>query len=164
MITEQTRGGDIKRELVAVSRVVLASASSTLVQSYPLLNFIIFCCAESTFRFQNEVHRCRHHSFCSQCYGKISGSCSCWHWVRVSSFHLFQVSGPNTTFSSTILGRKDPVAKEEISCGFPDGPTCKSLGKNADGLEEFADPDGYCLFPLRCGNGDGGNPCIRVSA
>lgn len=48
------------------------------------------------------------------------------------------------------------------SCGFPDGPTCKSLGDNAEGLEQFADPDGCCLFPGRCGNGDGGNSCIRV--
>ncbi|KAG4432914.1 hypothetical protein IFR05_011607 [Cadophora sp. M221] len=52
------------------------------------------------------------------------------------------------------------VAKN--GCGFPDGPICKSLGDNAEGLEQFADPDGCCLFPARCGNGDGGNPCIRV--
>ncbi|KAF7557608.1 hypothetical protein G7Z17_g541 [Cylindrodendrum hubeiense] len=47
-------------------------------------------------------------------------------------------------------------------CGFPDGPDCVSLGEGANGLEQFAD-DGCCLLPLRCGNGDGGERCERVS-
>lgn len=37
-----------------------------------------------------------------------------------------------------------------------------SLGTGADGLEQFAD-DGCCLLPIRCGNGDGGEVCERVS-
>lgn len=48
------------------------------------------------------------------------------------------------------------------SCGFPDGPDCQSLGEGANGLEQFAD-DGCCLLPFRCGNGDGGERCERVS-
>ncbi|EQB52013.1 hypothetical protein CGLO_08389 [Colletotrichum gloeosporioides Cg-14] len=51
----------------------------------------------------------------------------------------------------------------DFLCGFPDGPDCKSLGKGANGLEQFADPDGCCLLPLRCGNGDGGERCEHVS-
>ncbi|KAH6874380.1 hypothetical protein B0T10DRAFT_498849 [Thelonectria olida] len=47
-------------------------------------------------------------------------------------------------------------------CGFPDGPDCVSLGEGANGLEQFAD-DGCCLLPFRCGNGDGGERCERVS-
>ena len=43
------------------------------------------------------------------------------------------------------------------------GPDCVSLGEGANGLEQFADPDGCCLLPLRCGNGDGGEKCERVS-
>jgi hypothetical protein len=48
------------------------------------------------------------------------------------------------------------------SCGFPDGPDCTSLGVGDNGLEQFAD-DGCCLLPIRCGNGDGGERCERVS-
>ncbi|KAH8590514.1 hypothetical protein B0O99DRAFT_634555 [Bisporella sp. PMI_857] len=48
-------------------------------------------------------------------------------------------------------------------CGFPDGPDCVSLGEGANGLEQFID-DGCCLLPFRCGNGDGGERCERVSA
>ncbi|KAK1963147.1 hypothetical protein LY78DRAFT_683495 [Colletotrichum sublineola] len=48
-------------------------------------------------------------------------------------------------------------------CGFPNGPDCKSAGKGANGLEQFVD-DGCCVFPARCGNGDGGNVCELVSA
>ncbi|KAF6803334.1 hypothetical protein CSOJ01_10974 [Colletotrichum sojae] len=40
---------------------------------------------------------------------------------------------------------------------------CKSLGEGDNGLEQFADPDGCCLLPFRCGNGDGGERCERVS-
>ncbi|KAK8100531.1 hypothetical protein PG999_010905 [Apiospora kogelbergensis] len=46
-------------------------------------------------------------------------------------------------------------------CGFPDGPTCKSVGKGTNGLEQFLDPDGCCLLPLRCGN-EAGERCERV--
>ncbi|KAK8112665.1 hypothetical protein PG984_013191 [Apiospora sp. TS-2023a] len=46
-------------------------------------------------------------------------------------------------------------------CGFPDGPTCKSVGKGANGLEQFEDPDGCCLLPIRCGN-EAGERCERV--
>ncbi|KAK7999164.1 hypothetical protein PG991_014839 [Apiospora marii] len=48
-----------------------------------------------------------------------------------------------------------------VFCGFPDGPTCQSVGKGADGLEQFEDPDGCCLLPLRCGN-IAGERCERV--
>ncbi|KAK7420241.1 hypothetical protein QQX98_002896 [Neonectria punicea] len=51
-----------------------------------------------------------------------------------------------------------------MNCGFPDGPDCVSLGEGANGLEQFADPDGCCLLPIRCGNGDGGERCERVAA
>ncbi|KAF2191160.1 hypothetical protein K469DRAFT_720148 [Zopfia rhizophila CBS 207.26] len=47
-------------------------------------------------------------------------------------------------------------------CGFPNGPDCESLGVGDSGLEQFAD-DGCCLLPIRCGNGDGGERCERVS-
>lgn len=47
------------------------------------------------------------------------------------------------------------------SCGFPDGPTCVSVGTGANGLEQFLDPDGCCLLPLRCGN-IAGELCERV--
>ncbi|KAI3529796.1 hypothetical protein CNYM01_13963 [Colletotrichum nymphaeae SA-01] len=60
-----------------------------------------------------------------------------------------------TLFSAGVLAQN--------GCGFPDGPDCQSLGKGANGLEQFADPDGCCLLPLRCGNGDGGERCERVS-
>ncbi|KAK2028230.1 hypothetical protein LX32DRAFT_694176 [Colletotrichum zoysiae] len=56
-------------------------------------------------------------------------------------------------FSAFVAG-----VAAKAGCGFPDGPDCKSLGKGADGLEQFAD-DGCCVFPLRCGNGDGGEQC-----
>ncbi|KAK6834208.1 hypothetical protein PG987_008902 [Apiospora arundinis] len=46
-------------------------------------------------------------------------------------------------------------------CGFPDGPTCESVGKGANGLEQFLDPDGCCLLPIRCGN-EAGERCERV--
>ncbi|KAI0202464.1 hypothetical protein F4808DRAFT_459064 [Astrocystis sublimbata] len=46
-------------------------------------------------------------------------------------------------------------------CGFPDGPTCQSVGTGANGLEQFVDPDGCCLLPLRCGN-EAGELCERV--
>ncbi|KPM36209.1 hypothetical protein AK830_g10348 [Neonectria ditissima] len=54
-------------------------------------------------------------------------------------------------------------ALAQTGCGFPDGPDCVSLGEGANGLEQFADPDGCCLLPLRCGNGDGGERCERVA-
>ncbi|KAK1981119.1 hypothetical protein LZ30DRAFT_627941 [Colletotrichum cereale] len=54
------------------------------------------------------------------------------------------------------------VAAKKANCGFPNGPDCKSLGtKGADGLEQFND-DGCCVFPARCGNGDGGQVCELV--
>ncbi|RYP41908.1 hypothetical protein DL767_000645 [Monosporascus sp. MG133] len=54
-------------------------------------------------------------------------------------------------------------ALAQNGCGFPDGPDCVSLGEGPNGLEQFAD-DGCCLLPLRCGNGDGGERCERVTA
>lgn len=57
---------------------------------------------------------------------------------------------------------RSKVPNESCSCGFPDGPDCVSLGQGANGLEQFAD-DGCCLLPFRCGNGDGGERCERVS-
>lgn len=47
------------------------------------------------------------------------------------------------------------------SCGFPDGPTCVSLGVGENGLEQFPD-DGCCLLPFRCGN-VAGELCERVA-
>ncbi|KAH7416775.1 hypothetical protein BKA64DRAFT_701558 [Cadophora sp. MPI-SDFR-AT-0126] len=67
------------------------------------------------------------------------------------------------TIIFTLFAASALAQKKTTGCGFPDGPTCKSLGDNADGLEQFADPDGCCLFPGRCGNGDGGERCVRVS-
>ncbi|KAF5524922.1 hypothetical protein CGCA056_v002458 [Colletotrichum aenigma] len=66
-------------------------------------------------------------------------------------------------FFSIILSACAAGVLAQNGCGFPDGPDCKSLGKGANGLEQFADPDGCCLLPLRCGNGDGGERCERVS-
>ncbi|KAF4921796.1 hypothetical protein CGCVW01_v005732 [Colletotrichum viniferum] len=42
-------------------------------------------------------------------------------------------------------------------------PMDRIASLSANGLEQFADPDGCCLLPLRCGNGDGGERCERVS-
>ncbi|OHE92459.1 hypothetical protein CORC01_12250 [Colletotrichum orchidophilum] len=66
-------------------------------------------------------------------------------------------------FSTIILTLFSAGVLAKNGCGFPDGPDCKSLGTGADGLEQFADPDGCCLLPIRCGNGDGGERCERVS-
>ncbi|KAF3800228.1 hypothetical protein GCG54_00003756 [Colletotrichum gloeosporioides] len=66
-------------------------------------------------------------------------------------------------FFSIIFSACAAGVLAQNGCGFPDGPDCKSLGKGANGLEQFADPDGCCLLPLRCGNGDGGERCERVS-
>ncbi|KAK8030026.1 hypothetical protein PG993_011317 [Apiospora rasikravindrae] len=52
-------------------------------------------------------------------------------------------------------------ALSQNGCGFPDGPTCESVGVGANGLEQFEDPDGCCLLPLRCGN-IAGERCERV--
>ncbi|KXH31273.1 hypothetical protein CSAL01_02870 [Colletotrichum salicis] len=66
-------------------------------------------------------------------------------------------------FSTIIITLFSAGVLAQNGCGFPDGPDCQSLGKDANGLEQFADPDGCCLLPLRCGNGDGGERCERVS-
>ncbi|KAH6664224.1 hypothetical protein B0J14DRAFT_661526 [Halenospora varia] len=64
-----------------------------------------------------------------------------------------------TLFAASAMAAKNTGT----GCGFPNGADCKSLGTGADGNEQFAD-DGCCLLPLRCGNGDGGNVCDRVTA
>ncbi|KAL8415170.1 hypothetical protein RB594_006126 [Gaeumannomyces avenae] len=53
------------------------------------------------------------------------------------------------------------------NCGFPNGPDCVAVGKNDKGQTTFTDPAGSpgeqcCLFPARCGNGDGAAvfPCV----
>ncbi|KAK1622630.1 hypothetical protein BDP81DRAFT_455186 [Colletotrichum phormii] len=66
-------------------------------------------------------------------------------------------------FSTIIITLFSAGVLAQNGCGFPDGPDCQSLGKGANGLEQFADLDSCCLLPLRCGNGDGGERCERVS-
>ncbi|KAL8294640.1 hypothetical protein RB597_007744 [Gaeumannomyces tritici] len=55
------------------------------------------------------------------------------------------------------------------NCGFPNGPDCVAVGKNDKGQTTFTDPANSpgvqcCLFPARCGNGDGDAvfPCVFV--
>ncbi|KAK1997404.1 hypothetical protein LX36DRAFT_711694 [Colletotrichum falcatum] len=65
-------------------------------------------------------------------------------------------------FTAIIFAAFTASVVAKNGCGFPDGPDCKSLGrKGADGLEQFQD-DGCCVFPARCGNGDGGQQCELV--
>ncbi|KAK7964267.1 hypothetical protein PG988_011241 [Apiospora saccharicola] len=62
-------------------------------------------------------------------------------------------------FAAGALSKNGETPKSQLR--LPDGPTCKSVGKGANGLEQFEDPDGCCLLPIRCGN-EAGERCERV--
>ncbi|TLS21877.1 uncharacterized protein PpBr36_09570 [Pyricularia pennisetigena] len=79
-----------------------------------------------------------------------------------------------TVFSTALLFASgisaQAVRGANGNCGFPNGPDCIATGKTNDkGQREFQEPanspgDDCCLFPARCGNGDGVAifPCVKV--
>ncbi|KLU92782.1 hypothetical protein MAPG_11730 [Magnaporthiopsis poae ATCC 64411] len=75
-----------------------------------------------------------------------------------------------TLFFAATVSAQEVVRGVGGNCGFPGGKTCVSVGKNDKGQTLFTDPAGSpgpncCLFPARCGNGDGDGgppPCVFV--
>ncbi|KAL8391922.1 hypothetical protein RB595_002215 [Gaeumannomyces hyphopodioides] len=72
-------------------------------------------------------------------------------------------------FFAATVSAQGAVRGSNGNCGFPNGPTCVSVGKNDKGQTLFTDPanspgPNCCLFPARCGNGDGVAvfPCVFV--